>query len=412
MVRHVTLQEALDRVPPGARVVAAPGCAAPTTLLAGLGRLADDRPGLHLFTGLQLDDQPFLPAVERGSLAFSTWHVTSRSRALVADGHAHHLPLRLADVPAAITRLAPEVALLRVSPPAADGTVSLGSSASYSHEAAAAAEVVLAEVDPAVPRTRGDTLVHVDRLDALVDSDRPTPSYSPGAPSEVAARIAGHLLALLPDAPTLQLGLGQVPEAVAAALLDAEVADLRFVGMGTDGMVDLAEAGLLRTGPDPLAIAAVELMGTDRLRRFADDTPRLGVFPSRLAHDPSWLAARFDRLVSVNSAIEVDLLGQVNSEVLRGQQVSAVGGSADYVDAARASDGGLSIIALPSTTPDGRTSRIVPQLGEGAVVTIPRHAYHVVVTEHGVADLRGLSVAARAEALAAVAAPAHRTSLT
>jgi 4-hydroxybutyrate CoA-transferase len=411
MGRTTTLAAALDRVPPGARLVAAPGCAAPTTLLAGLARLADERAGLHLLTGLQLEDQLFLPAVERGSLAFSTWHVTARSGALVADGRADHLPLRLADIPATIDRLAPEVALLRVSPPV-DGTVSLGSSASYSHEAIAAAELVIAEVDPAVPRTHGQTLVPIDRIDLLVDSDRPIPSYAPGPPSEVASRIADHLVSLLPDAPTLQLGLGQVPEALATALLSAGVCDLRFVGMGTDAMVELSEAGLLRAGPDPLAITAVELMGTERLRRFADDDPRVGVYPSRLGHDPCWLSARFDRLVSVNSAVEIDLLGQVNSEVLRGAQASAVGGSADYVDAARASEGGLSVIALPSTTPDGRTSRIVGRLGADAVVTIPRHAYHVVVTEHGIADMRGLSVAARAEALAAVAAPAHRAALT
>ncbi len=405
----VSLDEALAHIPDGARIVAAPGCAAPTTLLAGLGGLARTRPGLHLYSGLQLDDQPFLPAVEHGDLAYSTWHATGPSRPLIADGRAAFLPLRLSDVPAAIRRLQIDVAMLRVSRPDRDGRVSLGPSMSYSQAALDVADVVLGEIDPALPRTTGPTRVPVDRFTAMVASERPTPSYRSARPDERARRIAANLLELVPAAPTFQLGIGQVPEALAESLLERRATGLRFIGLGVERLVDIAESGLLadRVGPTP-PVAVAELMGGERLMRFADDHPDIGVYPSEQAHDPGWLSARFDRLVSVNSAVEVDLLGQVNSEMVDGRQLSGVGGSADFVDAARASHGGLSAIALTASARDGAVSRIVARLGSGAVTTIPRHAIHLVVTEHGAADLRGLDVRQRAEALIAIADEPHR----
>ena len=408
----IPVEEALDRIAPGARIVATPGCAAPTTLLAGLARLARTREGLHLYTGLQLEDQPFLAAVAEGRMRFSTWHVTPASRPLIAQGLADHLPLRLSDVPPALEHLAIDVALIRVSPPDADGTVSLGPSMSYSRAAVETADLVIAEVDPSLPRTSGPTLLHTDRIDALVASERPTPVHHSREPDEDALRIADHLTELLPESPTLQLGIGQVPEAIADTLLRDRVASLRFVGLAIDRMVDLAETGLLDGTPREVPpIAAVEVIGSERLMRFVDDNPLVGVYPSTQGHDPGWLADHFPRIVSVNSALEIDLLGQVNAEMIGGTQVSGVGGSADFVDAARASQGGLSIIALPSTTKAGTVSRIVERLGSDAVTTVPRHAYHVVITEHGVADLRGLNVRERAHALSDLAAPTHRPRL-
>lgn len=408
----IPVEDALDRIAPGARIVATPGCSAPTTLLAGLDRLARNRGGLHLYSGLQLEEQPFLAAVAAGRMRFSTWHVTPASRPLVADGLADHLPLRLSDVPSALEHLAIDVALVRVSPPDADGMVSLGPSMSYSRAAVGIADLVIAEVDPSLPRTNGPTRLHIDRIAALVASDRPTPVYHAREPDEDALRIADHLMALLPESPTLQLGIGQVPEAIADTLLRDRVASLRFVGLAIDRMVDLAETGLLDVTPREVPpIAAVEVMGSEQLMRFVDDNPLVGVYPSTQGHDPGWLADHFSRIVSINSALEIDLLGQVNAEMIGGTQVSGVGGSADFVDAARASPEGLSIIALPSTTKAGTVSRIVERLDRDAVTTVPRHAYHAVVTEHGVADLRGLSVRERARALIDLAAPAHRDEL-
>jgi 4-hydroxybutyrate CoA-transferase len=408
-----TVERALGQLPDGARVVATPGCGAPTTLLAGLGELAARRSGLHLYSGLQLDDQPFLPAVEAGGLRHTTWHVTAATRELVAAGVVDHLPARLSDVPTVLPRLGLDATLVRVSPPAADGRVSLGPSMSYSRAAVETAPLLIGEIDETLPRTAGPTLLPVERFAALVDSARATPVYRGVEPDARARSIARYVLELLPDAPTLQLGIGQIPEAIGRVVHEEGVDRLRFVGLCTDTLVDLAEDGRLEqlapTATPP--VAAVELMGSRRLMRFADRNPDVALYPSERGHDPGWLAARFDRLVSVNSAIEVDLSGQVNAETVADRRVSSIGGAADFVDAARASRDGMSLVALPSTAQAGTVSRIVDRLPAGAATTIPAHAHHAVVTEHGVADLRGRTTAERAEALIGVAAPEHRDTL-
>lgn len=412
MIAAMALEDALDLIPPGARIVAAQGCGAPTMLLNGLPGLAERRPGLHLLTGLQIDDQPYLQTVADGRMRYTTWHVTRPSRPLVADGRADHLPVRLSEVPAVLRRNGVDVAMVRVSPPDASGLVSLGPSMCYSPTAIDEADVVLGEIDPQLPRTNGPTTVPVERFSALVESDRPTPAYRSIEPDDVAQRIATHLLEYVPDSATFQLGVGQVPEAVADTLLSQRVGELRFVGLGVERLADLADAGLLASPAGPLPpITSVELLGNERLMRFADQNPLLGVYPSTEGHDPAWLATHFDRIVSINSAVEIDLFGQVNSEMVAGTQLSTVGGSMDFIEAARLSDGGLSIIAFPATTRDGSVSRIIPRLGSDVVTTIPRHCVSVVVTEHGSADLRGRTVRERASALIEIADPAHREGL-
>jgi 4-hydroxybutyrate CoA-transferase len=408
-----TATDALARVGAGARIVAAPGCAAPTSLLAALGELSTGRPGIHLYSGLQLDDQPFLPAVEAGTLRHTTWHVTAPVRDLVDRGVVDHLPIRLGDVPDVLPDLRIDVALVRVSPPAADGRVSLGPSMSYSRAAVEAAPLLIGEIDETLPRTTGPTLLPLDRFAALTHSTRPTPVYRGVEPDARSRAIARHVLDRLPDAPTLQLGIGQVPEALGGVLYDEGVDRLRFIGLCTDTLVGLAEDDRLERVAPTCAppVAAVELMGSRRLMRFVDRNADVGVYPSERGHDPQWLAARFARIVPINSAVEVDLAGQVNAETVGGRRISSIGGSADFVDAARASDQGLSLVVLPSTARGGAVSRIVDRLPPGAPTTIPAHAYDAVVTEHGVADLRGRTVRERAQALLSVAAPEHRDAL-
>ncbi|OZV74565.1 hypothetical protein CA850_29970 [Micromonospora echinospora] len=406
----VAPDQAIRTIPPGSTIVAAPGCGTPETLLAALGRLADLLDAPRLCSGLQLGSYPFLAASAAGHLPYRTWHPYGPARAALRPGHVDYVPARASAVPGLLDEWESSVALIRVSPPDRNGWCSLGPSSSYVHHAVARASLVLAEVGHDVPRTHGDTAVHVSRIDRLVEAEHPMCVFPAAARDEVSDRIATHVLDLLPAEPTLQLGIGAVPEALTAFLRDSDVRGVRFVGMANDAMVPLFSAGVVpwSTGPRP-AVLAAELMGTAALMTFADGNPAIVLRDSRVSHSPRVLA-QIPRLVAVNSAIEVDLAGQVSAEMVGDRQVSGVGGSADFVEAGFGSDGGLSVVALPATTPDGRRSRIVNRLGSGPV-TLARHTPDAVVTEYGVAWLRGRTIAERAEALAAVAHPDHRSPL-
>lgn len=400
--------DALKLVPAGTHLVAAPGCGAPSTLLAALPEAAPGR-GWTLATGILLGDPGFLSAVLDGDLAYRTWHVPPAARTLVASGAVDYVPLRASRVAAHLADWGVGAALVRISPPDAQGTVSLGGSVGYSLAALELATVRLAEIDPAVPRTQGESTVPLSVFDALVDSAGAMPEYVSAVPDATSRLIAERVLGLVPRDPTLQIGIGSIPESVFAGLAAADLGRVRFEGMGSDAMVELFQQGVLdarEVVPRP-ALRSPELMGTSRLMRFADDNPAIGLYPSASSHDTGRLGA-LERLVSVNAAIEVDLLGQVNVESVRGRPVAGVGGALDFVEAASRSRGGLRIVALASAAPDGGASRIVPRV---STVSLPSACTDTVVTEYGVARLEGLSVRERAEALIAIAHPDYRDGL-
>lgn len=408
--RHLDPRSAVASIPNGSTIVVAPACGTPTTLLHALAAHADGR-GWTLMSGLLLDPSRVVAAVERKALRYHTWHPTRPIATKVAAGEIGYIPIRASQVPKQFARWNVDVALVRVTPPDRHGWCSLGPSASYSLHAIDQAAIRIAEVDQAMPRTWGQTMVHRSRFDAMVESSDPMPVYEAGTPDHVSRAIARHLIELLPDRPILQLGIGAVPEALVVLLGEHGVGELRFVGMGSDGMAALARQGLLDTRPSALPpIAAPDLLGTAEVMAFADDNPCVGVYPSTVVHAPTALA-QLDRLVSINSAVEVDLGGHVNSERLRGRQISGVGGSVDFFEGATHSAVGVRAIALPATTPDGSISRIVARLGEDSAVSLPPSLVDVVVTEHGVARLEGLTARQRAEALISIAAPAHHDAL-
>jgi acyl-CoA hydrolase len=407
---HRAVNDALARIPTGAHLVCTPGMGEPGTLLAALAECASGR-RWTLSSGLLLGDYPFLPAVLAGELAYRTWHVMPPVRDHVARGAVAYIPARASRIEHLLHSAGLGAALVRVSPPDAAGFCSLGGSTGYGAAAIAAAPLVIAEIDPAVPRTCGDSTVHVSVFDSLVESSTPIPTYVSARSSDIATAIAGHVRGLLPTSPTLQIGVGAIPETLVRSLADglSDLGTVRFVGMATDNMVDLFAAGVLRAdqvGPQP-AVLSPDMMATERLLKFADENPAIEMHPSSLAHDAAQLG-RIERFVSINTAIEVDLAGNVNSEVLNGRQLSGPGGSLDYIDAATRSAGGRRIIALPATNGDGSVSRIVPSL---ASVSVPRSMVDVVVTEYGVAELEGRSLRERAEALTEIAHPDHRDQL-
>lgn len=394
------------------RVVASPGCGAPSTLLQLIGDRYEDLRGLSLYSGLLLDDYRFLDGVEQGALRYGTWHVMPAVRHLVANGKVAFYPMRASQVTGLLDSLDLDTALVRVSPPDRHGFCSLGPSVSYPVHAVKTARMVVAEIDECVPRTRGESEIHVSDIDLAIDSTIAMPEYRRAPVDDVSRAIARHLIDLLPEHPTLQIGIGAIPEAFLDELRDQGVGGLRFAGMGTDGMAELFEAGLIAHDPrDELpAVMAAELMGTRMLMEFADNNPVVGVFSSRRGITASNLW-NMDRFVTINSALEIDRMGQISSEVVKGMQISGVGGSVDFTESALHAEGGLRVIAMGATNVRGASSKIVRSFQPGTPTTIARHSVDYVVTEHGVARLGYASVQERIEALASVAHPEHREAI-
>ncbi len=407
LLRRSTVEQAMRAVGPARVVAASPYCATPTTLLSGLARRSHDVPGLVLSAGLLFGELPFFDEVLTGQMFFRTWHLSGSGRRLAAAGAVDYVPARARDAAEHLLSRV-DVALVRVSPPDSRGNCSLGTSASYTKDMLEAAHLRIAEIDPEMPRTLGDDVTYPSAaFDHVVDAETPICTYASPEPSPESQEIARLVASLINDGTTLQLGIGGIPEVVARVLSTSNVRDLRIVGLLTDSMVGLSESGQVADAPDAMRVA--ELLGSRRVFDFAHENPAVRMLSSRSIHDPTWLA-RQRGFVSVCSALEVDLTGQVASEEVAGRSVAGVGGSVDFFEGANLSPGGIRIVALPSVRPSG-AARIRSEFAPGTPVTLARHSVDYVVTEHGIAHLTGRSVRERAEALVAVAHPAHRDTL-
>jgi len=409
----VTLADAVGRLAPGMRVLVQPGCGDPSALVAEIMRQTDRLAPLTLMGGLRLDDYPFGAPAYAGKLRFATWHMSPRLADAEARGDVDFVPARYFDsvrVFAAGGPWAPDAVLVHAAPPDRAGYLSLGVSA-YVLPAARRAPLVVAQVNARMPRTRGNAYVHRSQVDCWVEVDEPLLASPPTAIGAVERRIAEHAARLIPDGATIQAGIGAIPQAIMEALRDHR--DLAVHSLLVEHMLPLVEAGVItnarkRVHPGRMDIG--EIMGTPRLFAWANDNPAVNMEPSDTLHDPHLVAA-LGAFVSVNSALEVDLLGQVNAESLDGRQIAGIGGQFDFVLGASRAAVGRSIIALPSTGKGGALSRIVRRLPAGARVTTPRYLADCVVTEHGVAELAGKSDAGRARELIRVADPAFRDEL-
>lgn len=411
-MKLVSADAAVSVIPRGARIVASPGCGSPTSLLRAVARMTSTVPDLHLFSGLQLDYSPFIDAVRGGDLDYSTWHVLGEMRDVIHEGRANYVPARASEIPSLLSAWGVTVALVRVSPPDDEGFHSLGPTGSYPIDAVNSCPLVIAEVDDSVPHTFGNRF-HGSRVTAFTSSEHPMPVYEAAVETEVSRLIAELVMPYLKSESTIQIGIGSIPEAILSSISRSNLGDIRFAGMGCDLMVEMFDNGQISAShrhPDA-AIHAVELMGGPILMSFAHENPSVAVVSSRHGHSAVELSSQ-PRFTSINSAIEIDLWGQVNAETIASRQVSGVGGSVDFTEAAYQSQSGLRIIALPSTVRNGAQSCIVPRLPAGSAVTIPRSMTQLVVTEFGVADLRGTSTRERAELLISIAHPDHRDALT
>ncbi len=411
---NASLTDAVGRLRPGMKVLLQPGCGDPTALLGEIMRQADRLAPLTLMGGLRLDDYPFAAPAYAGKLRFATWHMSPRLWAAEARGDVDFVPARYFDTVslfAAGGPWAPDAVVVHTAPPDRGGYLSLGVSASYSLVAARRATLVIAQVNPRMPRTLGNAFLHRSQIDCWAEADHALLEYPPTPVGDVERRIAGHVAELVRDGATVQVGIGSIPQAVMEALRGKR--DLGVHSLLVDHMLPLIEAGVItnarkRLHPGRMDIG--EIMGTARLFQWSHENPAINMEPSDVVHDPQVVASLGD-VVSVNSAIEVDLLGQVNAESVEGRQWSGIGGQFDFVLGATRAAAGRAIVALPATGKNGSRSRIVSRLGAGARVSTPRFLADYVVTEFGVAELRGKSDAGRAQALRRLAHPAFREEL-
>lgn len=412
--------EAVKTIQSGNRVYLTGNASAPQELLAALVRRAPQLRDVEIFQPLTIcPDDYVAPGMEK-HLRVNTFFISHTTRRAVNEGRADFTPVFLSEQPLLFKNghLTLDVALIHVSPPDEQGFCSLGAEAGLALTSAECARTVIAQVNRQMPRTLGDTFMHVSCMHHVVQSDHPLVERAMGEESdkETAERIAAHIAELVPDGATMQLGIGSIPDAVLKHLYDKKDLGVHSE-LISDGVIDLVERGVItnaRKTLNPGKITCGFLLGTERLYRWTHNNPLLEMQRSEYVNDP-FVIAQNDRMVAINSAIEVDLTGQVCADSIGPRLYSAVGGQLDFIYGASRSRGGVPIITMPSisTLRDGTlVSRIVPMLKQGAGVVTSRNHVHYVVTEFGVAALYGKGIRQRTQALIHIAHPQFREEIT
>lgn len=407
--KWVSAKDAIKVIQPRQRIIVPIGCGLPTELIDAMIEDKERLKGVEIVGGLQFEYK-FLSKELKDSFTYRTWQCAPAIKNLVNEGIVKYIPMRQGDVPYVFSKkgIWPiDVAIVHVSPPDSKGYCSLGVSISHSLPTALEAKTVIAQVNDQMPRVLGNCFLHVSQIDYLVDSSRPLIEYPiPDIPGDIDKIIGRKVSELIEDGSTLQIGIGSIPEAITRSLEGKK--NLKFFAMGIDSIVDLYEKGTLEEGTGKIALC--EILGTKKIFKFVHDNPMVEGRPSCDTLNARVVGA-IRNFVSVISAIEIDISGQVNSETVAGKQISAIGGGFDFLQGALSSPQGKSIIAFSATTPNGKFSRIVSKLPLGSAVTIPRHCVQYVVTEYGVADLQGKTLKERAEALISIAHPSFREDL-
>jgi acyl-CoA hydrolase len=414
-MRIVDAASAVAGIASGDRVYVHGASATPSVLLDALVHRATelrDVQMVHLHTE---GPGPHLAPAMAPHFRHLALFIGPNARAAVNAGRAEYVPVFLSDIPVLFRRgtIPLTHVLINVTRPDAHGFCSLGTSVDAVLAAVRTAPVVIAQLNASMPRTLGDSFVHVDDIDLATEVDIPPYEVVPHPIGDVERRIGEFVADLVPDGATLQMGIGGIPGAVALALREKHDLGVH-TELFTDVVMDLVEAGAVtgrRKEVNAGKIVSAFLMGSQRLYDFVDDNPMVEMRPVDYTNDTA-IIRRFRRMTAINSAIEVDLTGQVSADSIGHRLYSGVGGQMDFMRGAALAEDGRAIIALPSTAADGRFSRISAVLHEGAGVTTTRAHVQTIVTEHGIAELRGRSVAERARALIAIADPAFRPSLT
>ena len=409
-----TAKDAIRLIPPGRRILIGSGAAQPLSLVQAMvsdGYHLADNEIVHMLT---LGPAPYVAPELKDRFRHIAFFIGPNVRDAVQEGRADFMPVFLSDIPRLIRsrRVRIDVALIQISPPDRHGYASLGVSVDVVRAAVDSAQLVLAEVNPLMPRTLGDSFIHVDRIHRLVPVETPLPEAGSDLTDEVALGIGHYVASLIPDGATIQAGIGAMPHVMLSSLRDRKDLGVH-TEMLSDGMMELAKAGVItgrRKTLLPGKMVTSFVMGSRKLYEWVHDNPAIEMRPTEFTNDPDNIS-RNSRMIAINSAVAIDLTGQVASDTVLGRFYSGIGGQVDFIRGAARSEGGKAIIALRSTAKDGTISRIQAMLEPGTGVVTSRGDVHYVVTEYGIADLWGKSVRERAKALISIAHPKFRDEL-
>lgn len=416
--RVATAEQAIaEAVQSGDRIFLTGNCSVPQRLMEALVDHAPNVENVEICHALTIGSSDYVAPEMEGHIRANSLFIGPNVRKAVQEGRADFTPVLLSEFTLLFKNnvLPLDVAFVHLSPPDEHGFCSYGIETGLTKSPAESADIIVAEVNENMPRCLGDSFIHVSRLDYIVPVDYPLMELpmAAGGLSDTHIKIGEHIAELIPDGATMQMGIGAIPDAVLKFL-----GDKRDLGVHTelfsDSVIDMVEAGVItnaRKTLHPGKITAGFMIGTNKLYQWAHDNPLIDLHRTEYINDP-FVIAQNERQVAINSAIEVDLTGQVCADSIGPKLYSGVGGQLDFIYGASLSEGGVPIIALPATVKGKGISRIVPMLKQGAGVVTTRYHVHYVVTEYGVADLYGKTIRERARALIGIAAPAFRDELT
>ncbi len=414
--RHkvVDAATAVSHIKSGNLVYVGGGAGAPAALVDALCLRAADLRDVQLIHILTFIGAPYTDPKYEGSFRSNSLFIGHNVRKAVQAGKADFTPIFLSEIPGLFQKkiLPLDAALISLSPPDEHGFCSFGVEVGTTKPAAESARLIIAEVNRQMPRTLGDSFIHVSRLSHVVETDYPLPSAPQGASSSANMLIGQHIAEMIPDGATLQMGIGSIPDAVLQNLQSHKDLGIH-TELFSDGVVSLFEAGIINCSRKTFhqgKMVAGFLFGSERLYRFVDNNPIVELHPTEYVNDPFNIARNND-MVAINAALQVDLTGQVCADSIGPVFYSGVGGQLDFIRGAARSKGGLPIIALPSTAKNDTISRISPLLLEGSGVTTTRSDVHYIVTEYGVASLYGKTIRQRARELINIAHPQFRDEL-
>lgn len=413
-VDYVSAADAVRSICDGDHVVVGHACGEPQALTQALGERMSELKDVQTYAMIGMSEGPHCSKEAAGHVHHNSLFVGGKERTAVAEGRADYIPRYFSDIPELFRgdHIPVDVALIQVSLPDKHGYVSFGVSVDYTMVATQKAKIKIAQVNRFMPRTHGTCFMHISEFDYVVREDLPLIELGRPEIGETDRKIGEYCASLIQDGATLQLGIGVLPDAVLMSLKEKRNLGIH-TEMFSDGVMELIKAGVINNTQKTLhkgQIVATFIMGSKELYEFIDDNPSIYMAPASYVNDP-YTIAKNDNMVSINSCVQIDLMGQVCSESVGLKQISGVGGQVDFIRGSQLSKNGVPIIAMESTAANGKVSKIVPILNEGAAVTTSRNDVGIIVTEYGIADLSGKSLRERARLLINIAHPKFRAEL-